>query len=64
MEAPDKLYLWETPIINGGYDPAWHKNSFNDSDVEYIRKDKILDILENSKHLVDAASIIVKIDKL
>lgn len=18
---PDKLYLWETPIINGGYDP-------------------------------------------
>lgn len=40
---PDKIYLWETPIVNGGYDPAWHKNSFNDSDVEYIRKDALLE---------------------
>lgn len=43
---PDKIYLWETLIINGGYDPAWHKNSFNDSDVEYIRKDALLEWLK------------------
>ncbi len=61
MKAPDKIYLWETLIVNGGYDPAWHKNSFNEGDVEYIRKDAVLDILENSKHLADAA---YKIDEL
>lgn len=46
MKAPDKLYLWETPIVNGGYDPAWHNNSFNDSDVCYIRKDALLERLD------------------
>ena len=61
MKAPDKIYLWETPIINGGYDPAWHKNSFNDTDIEYICKDKVLEILKDSKHLADAA---YKIDEL
>ena len=61
MKAPDKIYLWETLIVNGGYDPAWHKNSLNEGDVEYIRKDAVLDILENSKHLADAA---YKIDEL
>lgn len=46
METPDKIYLWETPIVNGGYDPAWHKNSFNEGDVEYIRKDALIEKLE------------------
>ena len=43
MKAPDKIYLWETLIVNGGYDPAWHKNSLNEGDVEYIRKDALIE---------------------
>lgn len=67
MKAPDKIYLhgyefddepcksWKIePKVKGmrGY-PAIH--------VEYIRKDKILEILKDSKHLADAA---LKIDEL
>lgn len=53
MEAPDKIYLWETLIVNDGYDPAWHKNSFNEGDVEYIRKDALLEWLESKIKISD-----------
>ena len=72
MEAPDNIYLWETLIVNGGYDPAWHKNSFNEGDVEYIRKDKIREMImytRNISQTPDAAirnwdELIKKIDEL
>lgn len=49
---PDKIYF-------DGVDTALTPRlCIND---EYVRKDKILDILENSEHLADAAS---KIDSL
>ena len=56
MEAPDNIYLWETLIVNGGYDPAWHKNSFNEGDVEYIRKDALLEWLEQEVLKLDVRS--------
>lgn len=57
MKAPDKIYLWETPIIKEGYDPAWHKNSFNDSDVEYIRKEALLEWANAQKDALFASEI-------
>lgn len=55
MKAPDKLYVEidNKAHVYFGLQP--------ESAVEYIRKDKVLDILEKSKHLADAAS---KIDEL
>ena len=68
MEIPDKIYL---PIIeNEGKKllcTNWWKEDRNPQDVyvkqtiEYVRKDKILEILKDSKHLADAA---LKIDEL
>ena len=56
MKAPDKIYIQQDMINNI---PLEQKEF--DEDVEYIRKDKVLDILESAKHLADAAS---KIDEL
>lgn len=71
METPDKIYL---PIIeedgkrllctNWWENDTSSRNAYVNETIPYIRKDKVMEILENSKHLADAASIIVKIDKL
>ena len=64
MKAPDKIYLWETLIVNGGYDPAWHKNSFNEGDVEYIRKDALMEWAEDFKAKTGWYEIEVAMDDL
>lgn len=46
MKAPDKIYLWENPIINGRYDPAWHKSSFDNTDIQYLRKDSLIALIK------------------
>lgn len=56
MKAPDKIYLNRIHP-----EPYWFNDKQVDSDIEYICKDTVLDILENSKHLADAA---YKIDEL
>ena len=58
MKAPDKIYLG-IDVIGSGY--FYNLSLDNNGHPEYIRKDTVLDILENSKHLADAAS---KIDEL
>lgn len=52
MKAPDKIYVLPefASVVKA-----------LDEEVEYIRKDKVLDILKSAKHLADAAS---KIDEL
>ena len=55
MKAPDKIY-----IDYGLIDYHCLDEQKVDS-VEYIRKDKVMEILENAKHLADAA---LKIDEL
>lgn len=60
MKAPEKIYIQ----TNAGetLSSKWTTIPFRDfENTEYIRKDKILGILENSKHLADAAS---KIDEV
>lgn len=52
MKAPDKIYV--LPEVASTVKVL-------DEELEYIRKDAVLDILENSKHLADAAS---KIDEI
>ena len=59
MEAPDKIYLDIQDLGIGGY--IYTISLDNNGKQEYIRKGAVLDILENSKHLADAAS---KIDEL
>ena len=62
VDIPDKI------LINRGEDGKLHHSYWTTDqelvpfeDTLYIRKDTVLDILENSKHLADAAS---KIDEL
>lgn len=52
MEAPDKLYL--SPVIYGAVTNL-SPNPDCEGEVEYIRKDAVLNILKSSKHLADAA---------
>lgn len=61
-DIPNKI------LINRGEDGKLHHSYWTTDqelvpfeDTIYIRKDTVLDILENSKHLADAAS---KIDEL
>lgn len=61
-DIPDKI------LINRGEDSKLHHSYWTTDqelvpfeDTLYIRKDTVLDILENSKHLADAA---YKIDEL
>ena len=61
-DIPDKI------LINRGKDGKLHHSYWTTDqelipfeDTIYIRKDTVLDILENSKHLADAA---YKIDEL
>ena len=62
METPDKIYLRE---FGDSLSQVWSgikpPEGTNIASHEYIRKDTVLDILENSKHLADAA---YKIDEL
>lgn len=60
MEAPDKIYV---ASYNGeAFSHSWTIEPLGDTTAtEYIRKDTVLDILKNSKHLADAA---YKIDEL
>lgn len=59
MKAPDKLYIFEDG------DKEWYSPEGWDTPppgkIEYIRKDAIMEILENAKNLGDAAC---KIDEL
>ena len=60
MKAPDKIYIQ----TNAGeaFSSKWTTIPFRDfENTEYIRKDKVMEILENAKHLADVAS---KIDEL
>lgn len=60
---PDKVYLEEgcsVPVV-GFISPAWNNPKDLENPIEFIRKDKILEILKDSKHLADAA---LKIDEL
>lgn len=52
MKAPDKLYL--SPVIYGTITNI-SPNPDCEGEVEYIRKNAVLNILESSKHLADAA---------
>jgi hypothetical protein len=55
-KIPDKIYT-----DNRGVYAELPIFSQIDANVEYIRKDKILEILENARHLADA---VYKIDEL
>lgn len=60
---PYKIYLEEghaEPIV-GFVGPAWNNPKDLENPIEFIRKDKILKVLEDSKNLADAA---LKIDEL
>lgn len=52
MKMPDKLYL--SPVIYGAVTNL-SPNPDCEGEVEYVRKDKVMEILENAKHLADAA---------
>lgn len=43
MEAPDKLFLHETKVAR----PSWHHGRVAEGDVEYIRKNALLEWLNN-----------------
>lgn len=64
MEAPDKVYVQlgsAIPVI-GFVGPAWETSrDANTPMVEYIRKEKVLEIIENEIYLTDVAR---KIDEL
>ena len=53
---PDKIYT-----DNRGVYAELPIFSQTNANIEYIRKDKVMEILENAKHLADAA---LKIDEL
>ena len=53
---PDKIYVCAAHPA-----PFWFSDKQIPNMIEYIRKDKILEILKDSKHLADAA---LKIDEL
>ena len=73
MKAPDKIYLQVCGSCDIYADcktctwgeirdnVTWSEDKIFDRDTEYIRKETVLDILKNSKHLADAAS---KIDEI
>lgn len=64
---PNKIYIGAVTLSSNEPSeehllPDWHlRPNPKIANVEYIRKDTVLDILENSKHLADAA---YKIDEL
>lgn len=53
MEAPDKIYLYrEKP--KDYFDDDWHESPASDvENVEYIRKETILEILYDSERCLD-----------
>ena len=42
MEAPEKVYLFENPI-NGTPDDRWLSKRSDNEDIEYIRKDSVIE---------------------
>lgn len=55
MKAPDKIYI--QTYAGEAFSSKWTTIPFRDfENTEYIRKDTVLGILENSKHLADAAN--------
>lgn len=57
-ELPTKIYF---TILDMGSGYVYTPSLDDNGGTEYIRKDAVLDILKNSKHLADAAS---KIDEI
>ena len=42
MKAPEKIYLFENPI-NGTPDDRWLSKRSDNEDIEYIRKDSVIE---------------------
>lgn len=43
MEAPEKIYLWESELCGRDYDDEWFDQPLNGDSVEYTRTDAFIE---------------------